>query len=140
MDTKISSFTNRYALSKTLRFKLIPVGKTQEMFLSRNLLAEDEERKEDYSKVKAIIDDYHKSFINDVLSAPDIIDVQEYADIYYKANKTDKDKKAVRTIESKLRVEIASALTKDKRYSILFKKELFTDILPGFIGDDDEKK
>lgn len=62
MET-FSDFTNLYPLSKTLRFRLIPVGKTLRHFIDSGILEEDQHRAEGYVKVKAIIDDYHRSYI-----------------------------------------------------------------------------
>lgn len=39
---KIDNFTNLYPLSKTLRFKLIPVGRTEENFSIKQFLEADE--------------------------------------------------------------------------------------------------
>ena len=58
---KISCLTNRYPVQKTLCEQLIPVGRTLEHFENRRLLEEDQKRSEDYEKVKAMIDDYHKA-------------------------------------------------------------------------------
>lgn len=60
-------FINRYSLSKTLRFSLIPVGKTEENFDVNNLLEKDSKRAEDYEKVNGYIDRIHKSYIESVL-------------------------------------------------------------------------
>lgn len=49
-------FINRYKMSKTLRFSLIPVGKTEENFNSKKLLEEDRDRAEKYENVKKYID------------------------------------------------------------------------------------
>ena len=47
----INEFINMYNLSKTLRFSLIPYWETEEYFVKRHLLDEDEERAESYVKV-----------------------------------------------------------------------------------------
>ena len=38
---KIDNFINRYPLSKTLRFSLVPIGKTEETFNAKQMLKED---------------------------------------------------------------------------------------------------
>jgi len=63
----LSDFTNLYSLSKTLRFELIPQGKTLEHIQDKGLLSQDEQRAESYKKVKKIIDEYHKAFIQQSL-------------------------------------------------------------------------
>lgn len=143
MENKtINSFINRYQLSKTLRFKLKPIGETETNFIKKGLLEEDEQRAQDYKKVKLIIDDCHKSFIDKVLSDPKIIDVKDYADLYYKSTKNDKEIKEMKDTEARLRKQVSSALTKNSLFGKLFKKELFTDILPEFIKtyEDYEEK
>lgn len=59
----LDGFTKKYQLSKTLRFELIPQGKTREHIEIKGLLQCDEQRAESYKKVKKIIDEYHKDFI-----------------------------------------------------------------------------
>ena len=134
MENKtINSFINRYQLSKTLRFKLKPVGETETNFIKKGLLEEDKQRAQDYIRIKHVIDDYHKAFVDKVLSDPKIVDANEYAELYYKSTKNDKEIKEMKDIEARLRKQISSALTKNPLFGKLFKKELFTDILPEFI-------
>ena len=64
----MNDFTNLYSLSKTLRFELIPQGKTLENIQRNGFLENDEHRAESYKKVKKIIDEYHKLFIENSLS------------------------------------------------------------------------
>ena len=65
---QLSELTGLYSLSKTLRFELKPIGKTLEHIESKGLIAQDEQRAEEYKKVKDIIDRYHKKFITMCLS------------------------------------------------------------------------
>jgi CRISPR-associated protein Cpf1 len=65
---QIKDFTNLYQLSKTLRFELIPQGKTLEHIEKNGFLTQDEHRAESYQEVKRIIDDYHKAFIEKALT------------------------------------------------------------------------
>jgi len=67
--SKIEQFTNQYSLSKTLRFSLLPVGDTLKNFNLNRMLDEDEQRAADYAKVKKIIDDYHREYIEKALTA-----------------------------------------------------------------------
>ncbi len=60
-------FVNHYSLSKTLRFSLIPVGKTEDNFNQKLLLEKDKQRAEDYEKVKDYIDRFHINYIESVL-------------------------------------------------------------------------
>ena len=82
---KISCLTNRYPVQKTLCEQLIPVGRTLEHFENRRLLEEDQKRSEDYEKVKAMIDDYHKAFIDEVLKKQTLSYLKDFAELYYNA-------------------------------------------------------
>ena len=75
------NFINRYPLSKTLRFSLLPIGKTEENFVAKRILDEDKQRAEDYEKVKEYIDRYHRNFIDDVLKNVRLNYVKEYAQL-----------------------------------------------------------
>lgn len=136
---KINNFINQYPLSKTLRFSLIPIGKTEENFKTAQLLENDKDRAEKYAKVKKYIDRYHKHFINDVLSNVKLDELTEYAELYFKSGKTDKELNTMSALETKMRKSIASSFTKDSRYSSLNKKELIEKILPEFLTSEEEK-
>lgn len=143
---KIEQFTNRYSLSKTLRFGLLPVGDTLKNFNLNKMLDEDEQRANDYAKVKKIIDDYHRVFIEKALttfvsgmasfSFADA--VRDYSDIYYKGNKDDSDKKAMEKSEDNMRKSIAKALQSDPDYKFLFKQELFKELLPAYLESEED--
>lgn len=132
-------FINRYPLSKTLRFSLIPVGKTEENFNSKLLLEEDEKRAEEYVKVKGYIDEYHKVFIDRVLSGVVLENIADYAGYYYKNEKTDSDKEQMTKLEEKMRKQIATALKKDGEYNSLKGQDLIKKILPGFLKSEKER-
>ncbi len=135
----IDSFTNQYSLSKTLRFKLIPVGKTEENFNNKQLLGQDEKRAESYIKVKGYMDRYHKAYIESVLNSFVLNGVKEYAELYYKSGKTDAELNRLEKAEEKMRKQISGALKNDERYSLLSKKEFITKLLPEYLSDDEEK-
>ena len=137
---KIDSFVNYYPLSKTLRFSLIPVGKTEDNFNAKLLLEEDEKRAIEYEKVKRYVDRYHKHFIETVLANFHLDDVNEYAELYYKAGKDDKDLKNMEKLEGKMRKSISAAFTKDKKYKEIFGQEIIKNILPEFLENEDEKE
>jgi len=136
--SKFESFTNQYSLNKTLRFSLIPIGKTEENFNAKLLLEEDETRAKEYSKVKRLIDRYHRHYIEGVLSTFVLDGVSEYADLYYKTGKTEKDLKEMDKAETLMRKKVAKALTSTSVYKKLFSKELITEILPEFLSDENE--
>lgn len=133
-------FINRYPLSKTLRFSLIPVGKTENNFNNNLLLEKDKQRAENYEKVKGYIDRFHKEYIESVLSKARIEKVDEYANLYWKSNKDDSDIKAMDSLENDMRKQISKQLKSNVRYKRLFGKELICEDLPSFLTDENEKE
>lgn len=133
-------FINRYPLSKTLRFSLIPVGETENNFNKNLLLEKDKQRAENYEKVKGYIDRFHKEYIESVLSKARIEKVDEYANLYWKSNKDDSDIKAMESLENDMRKQISKQLKSNARYKRLFGKELICEDLPAFLTDKDERE
>lgn len=134
-------FINRYPLSKTLRFSLIPVGETENNFNKNLLLEKDKQRAENYEKVKGYIDRFHKEYIESVLSKARIKKVNEYANLYWKSNKDDSDIKAMESLENDMRKKISKQLTSTEIYKKrLFGKELICEDLPSFLTDKDERE
>ena len=134
-----NNFINRYSLSKTLRFSLIPVGNTESNFEKKLLLQDDEKRAEDYTLVKSYIDRYHKAYIESVLSKVVLNGTEEYAVLYYKSNKTEQEEKKLEQMEDCLRKQISKSLKSDDRYKFIFKKEMIKNLLPEFLSDEEEK-
>ena len=130
---KIDNFTGCYSLSRTLRFKLIPQGKTQEHIELKRLLDEDEKRAEDYKKAKKIIDKYHIAFIDRILHQIKLSELQNYIELDAVSNKDEKQKKDLLKIEEQLRKEISNSFKKDEEYKKIFGKEIIETILPGRI-------
>lgn len=135
-----SSFINRYPLSKTLRFSLIPVGNTEANFEKKLLLQEDEKRAADYVLVKSYIDRYHKAYIESVLSRLVLNGINDYAALYYKNNKTEQEINSLEKLEDALRKQISKSLKSDNRYKFIFKKEMIQTLLPDFLSDSEEKE
>lgn len=134
-------FINRYPLSKTLRFSLIPVGETENNFNKNLLLEKDKQRAENYEKVKSYIDRFHKEYIESVLSKARIEKVNEYANLYWKSNKDDSDIKTMESLENDMRKQISKQLTSTEIYKKrLFEKELICEDLPAFLTDENEKE
>ena len=107
---KIDQLVNLYSVSKTLRFKAIPVGKTQENIEKMRLIEEDEERAQKYKIAKRIIDRYHIDFIDRVLSEVRFDDLQDYIDLFRKKNKDENDKKQLDAFEAGYRKKYLRAL------------------------------
>ena len=127
----LNQFVQKYAISKTLRFSLIPEGETLAHIHKNGLLEQDAKRASDYERAKTIIDEFHKSFIERTLEKHILpIDLlKEFEIIYLKDNdsKTEIDKKKFITIQDTLRKHISDAFTKHAEYKRLFGKELIKE-------------
>jgi len=137
---KLTDFTGLYPLSKTLRFELIPQGKTLEHIEKNGLLESDKHRAESYVLVKKIIDDYHKYFISNALSGFKLFGLEDYYMYYHIQKRDDDQKKKFDEIQLKLRKQIAERFTKHVSYKNLFAKELIKDELKAFVQTIEEKE
>ena len=137
MTMELSSFTNRYSISKTLRFSLIPQGKTLEQFTACKLLESDKKRADEYKLVKKIIDRYHKDYIERRMSCYEFADgvLEHCADCYAKG-----DSDNLELAQMDLIQKISLHLKNTEEYKQLFGKELFKSLLPHFLSDETEKK
>lgn len=130
----LKQFTGLYSLSKTLRFELKPIGRTQEWIDKNHVLENDEQRNKDYPKVKEMIDDYHKLCINESLKDAHF-DWNPLRDaiIQNRHEKTDESKKALEVEQAKMRALIHKKLSEFKYYNELnaaTPSKLINDILP----------
>lgn len=126
-------FINAYPVSKTIRFRLIPIGKTQEHIIQNNILNEDKERAKNYQETKKLIDGYHRSFINDVLNGKAF----DWNDLAACLDDVPVDVKKLSQIKMAHIQEICDLFKNDPRFKYLDKKELFTKYLPALYKDDD---
>src|SRR5690606_29456828 len=78
-----SNLTNRYQLSKTLRFELIPQGRTLEHMRHRELLSKDQQRADSYQKMKRTIDGFHKHFIELAMRNVRLSHLETFRDLYF---------------------------------------------------------
>ena len=145
----IEELTGLYSLQKTLRFELKPIGKTLEQIERKGLLAQDEQRAEEYERMKDIIDCYHKRFIamcltNCKLKVENIDNendsLEEYASLLSKSKRDASDENTLEKIKENLRKQIVKAFKDGNTYGDLFKKELIKKHLPDFVTDEEEKQ
>ena len=136
----MEKFTNLYSLSKTLRFELIPQGKTLSYIEKNNFLQQDSDRAEKYKKVKDKIDEYHKFFIEQSFKDKKIDSylLNQYFELFKIKDKDDNQKKNFKTIQEKLRKNIISFFDKNK-LKRLFEKDLIKKDLPNFVKEEDKK-
>lgn len=133
-------FTGLYPVSKTLRFELRPVGKTQEYIEKHGILDDDFQRAEDYKAVKKIIDRYHKYFIDEALKETRLKGLEEYYRLYRISKRSDHENKQFETMQSSLRKHIAEQFTSHKLYKTLFSKELMKDVLIEYTQGNPEEQ
>ena len=129
---------NGYSRSITLRNKLIPIGKTEENLQKLNLLESDKKRADSYQEVKNLIDDFHRSFIQDVLSKANFEWGPLYDEFDFYQSQKDKEKKnkmkaELQKLQGVMRAKIVKSFTDDERFKKLFAKELLTELLPEII-------
>ena len=129
------SFTNQFQLSKTLRFELIPQGKTLENIEGKGLLVQDQNRANSYQEMKKTIDEYHKWFIELALKNVQLENLIEYARLYY-TPKDNRDDDAFSKVKSDLRKEIVKKFGEGEakeKFKNLFAKELIKEDLETWI-------
>lgn len=143
-----TDFKRLYSLSKTLRFKLIPKGKTLDYIIEHGLIEQDLHRSQSYSDVKKIIDEYHKNYINNMLSKFKLKvysdghedSLEEYYFFYMIRNKSPEQKKVISEIQNRLRKQIADILVSSDIYRRIDKKELIKEDLLNFVKNEQERK
>lgn len=135
-------FTHLYPLSKTLRFELRPVGATLARIKEGGFLEKDNQHAENYKKVKELIDEYHKHFIETVLGDFSLTEsetgkskcLNSYLETYVQLYKDRKNnKKALGMVEDEMRKLIADEFKKGEAFDRMFKKELIKEDLPAFL-------
>ena len=136
---KLTDFTNLYSLSKTLRFELIPQGKTLQHIHEKRLIEQDKQRDIDYKKLKKIIDEYHKQFIDQSLKGIVLNDLDSYRTLYQKKEKDDQEKKNFDKVKSLLRKQISDAFKSQEKFKTLFAKELIKDDLLKFVQEEEKE-
>lgn len=139
---KFDDFKKLYSLSKTLRFEAKPVGSTLKNIIESGLLEEDEHRAQSYVKVKKLIDEYHKVFIDRVLNDGCLTienkgkkdSLEEYYESYMSKSNDENVSKTFKEIQENLRSVIAKKLTDNNAYANLFGNKLIESY-----KDKDEK-
>lgn len=136
-------FTNLYSLSKTLRFELIPTKETLSNIESKGFLSNDKKRAEDYKKVKSIIDEYHKQYIENRLGCFELQyenrGKQDSLQEYYDSIKTSNND-ATEKIQNALRKQISKHLKSTEQYKRIDTEKLIKEDLPNFVRNEADKK
>jgi CRISPR-associated protein Cpf1 len=144
----MKQFTNLYPVSKTLRFELQPIGRTKENIERSGILQRDEQRAEDYKKVKEFIDEYHKQFIKERLWDFQLPlkgegkrdSLEEYQALYELSKRTEAQEAEFTEIKDNLRAIIVKRLTeKGSPYERIYNKELIREDLIDFLESEEDK-
>ena len=136
----LKQFIGIYPVSKTLRFELRPVGKTQEWIEKNRVLENDENKAADYPVVKKLIDEYHKVCIRESMKNVhlDWAPLKEAIEEYQKT-KSDEAKKRLEAEQTMMRKQIATAIKDFKHYKELTAatpSDLITSVLPEFSDNE----
>jgi CRISPR-associated protein Cpf1 len=138
----MKNFINKYSLSKTLRFELIPQGKTLEYIEKKNLITQDQERGRSYQNMKKIIDGFHQDFIELAMSQVKLTKLQEFVDLYCQTSEAKKqDEKFAdkfKKVQEALRKEIVQGFNSGEAKEIfakISKKELITELLEAWMRE-----
>lgn len=145
---RFEELTGLYSLSKTLRFELRPIGRTLEHIEKKGIIAQDEQRAEEYKKLKGIIDRYHKAFIKMCLddfklkleSTGHLDALEDYVSLASKSKRNETEEKSFEKVKENLRKQIVAAFKNGGSYGDLFKKELIQQHLPNFLTDAEERR
>ncbi|MCR4769648.1 MAG: type V CRISPR-associated protein Cas12a/Cpf1 [Bacteroidaceae bacterium] len=137
----MNNFTNLYQVSKTLRFELIPIGKTKKNIEENGILERDNKRAVSYKSIKKVIDERHKEFIEQKLNAfkfkmieydGEHIDPLDIFNSLYHSTGQNRKKSIVR-VQDALRKQISEHFTNSHEYKRLFGKELIREDLALFV-------
>ena len=136
----LKQFIGIYPVSKTLRFELRPVGKTQEWIEKNRVLENDESKAADYPVVKKLIDEYHKVCIHESMKNVhlDWAPIKEAIEEYQKT-KSDEAKKRLEAEQTMMRKRIATAIKDFRHYKELTAatpSDLITSVLPEFSDNE----
>lgn len=145
MNNAITGFTGKYQVTKTLRFELIPQGKTLHHIEEKGLIGRDQQRADSYAKMKKTIDAFHKHFIEIAMSSVKLSHLDAYSELYHTSpekKKEDSFKKNFDKVKSDLRKEIVKGFSSEKAKPIfekIDKKELITELLEKWISQQSEE-
>lgn len=129
----IDELTKQYSLSKTLKFSLIPIGKTLENYESKDGLTSELILNKKVKHIKKYISECLFKLNDYALSqATNLKNLNKYADLYFQ-NSTD-----IKKSESDLRKEIAKILSPVHK-KMLKRKEFISIVVPSYMDDENKK-
>ncbi len=136
----LEQFTNLYPVSKTLRFELIPIGKTADNIEKNGIIGTDSQLAESYKKMKKTIDEYHKAFIGKALADVSLTRLEDFYALYTASTEEKKSadfKGKYNSVKDALRKEIVKCFAACSTFKILDKKDLIQKELRPWIDAND---
>lgn len=135
----LNLFTGKYQRQLTLRNALIPIGQTLSNMEKNRIITADEQLEANYQQAKQLIDDFHRHFINSSLQKVSL-DWTELAEAItaFQADRSDENRARLEKTQTKYRKELLKVFAADPSYKHLFKKELFSKVLPEFYKGKEE--
>lgn len=130
-------FTNMYKLSKTLRFALVPQGETLKNIEANGILEEDIIRADESAAVKKLANEYHKAYIDKVLSGLRLQGIEAYEVAYFDKDNENAGRILAECAED-MRKQISGALKSDPGYKDMFSGKMYSEILPAYFASDSE--
>ena len=126
--TSLGNFIGLYPVSKTLRFELRPIGKTLQWIEKAQEVEKDEQKAQDYPKVKALIDEYHKVCIRESLKDAHL-DWHPLAEAIqeFQKEKSDDAKKSLEKEQAKMRQSVFKLIEGFENDKKLTYKKLTAD-------------
>ncbi len=135
-QTKLcDQFTGLMSCSLTLRNELRPTAFTEQHLQENEMIMEDEWRAECREKLKKILDDYYRWFIDSSLLNAERLD---FAPLFnaiarHRAENTDASTKELILIENKTRKQVHDLFSKREEFKDMFSAKIFEKILPDYI-------
>lgn len=123
------NYTKLYPISKTLRFKLIPQFETEENIKKYDVLLKDENRAEEYQRVKELFDKCHKAYLEKVLAEKVDIDWVELKDVLIKSQKEKSDD--FKLFTEKSRKDLSKHLKNNELYKALAPSKIVDSVIQG---------
>ncbi len=129
----IQDFTHLSKVSKTLRFRLIPMEKTEEYIKAHKILEKDKKKAEAYQQAKILLDNVYKKIINDNLesykSNNNIYDPTLYTQLAdaleaFQISKTPESRKTLRNAQRSCRENIVKHMKSSSDITVLQGKEV----------------
>ncbi len=134
-------FYGNQIVSKTERFELKPQRATMDNILKYGFLQVDLERAAAYKKVKELMDNYHRSFVEQILSATKM----DWSELYdaimsYRSDNSAENRAALEKAQAKYRKMISKKFSQAKNFKEMFKADMITTLLPSMNLTEEETK